>query len=86
MPKKMEFRSLAECLVDMGEPVISDFAKFDRPSQLHVGFQALHKFQAEQGRLPKPQCKEDADAFLTTCESVLATLKEGKFAILRKQT
>lgn len=76
MPKKMEFRSLAECLVDMGEPVISDFAKFDRPGQLHVGFQALHKFQAEQGRLPKPQCKEDADAFLTTCESVLATLKE----------
>jgi len=73
VPKKIEFRSLAECMVDMGEPVISDFAKFDRPGQLHIGFQALHKFEKEKGRLPRPKNDEDAAAFLALCEQVLGT-------------
>jgi hypothetical protein len=33
---------------------MSDFAKFDRPAQLHVAFQALHQFAAQAGRLPRP--------------------------------
>ena len=78
MPKNIEFRSLKECLVDLGEPVISDFAKFDRPIQLHVGFQALHQFEEEKGRLPKPKCQEDADEFLALCTKVVETLKKGK--------
>ena len=73
MPKRVEFRSLAECLVDMGEPVISDFAKFDRPGQLHIGFQALHQFEKEKGRLPRPKNEEDAAGFLAMCEQVLGT-------------
>jgi len=73
MPKRVEFRSLAECLVDMGEPVISDFAKFDRPGQLHIGFQALHQFEKEKGRLPRPKNDEDAAEFLAMCEQVLGT-------------
>ena len=32
--------------------LITDFAKFDRPGQLHIGFQALHKFVADKGMLP----------------------------------
>ena len=77
MPKKIEFRSLAECLVDLGEAVISDFAKFDRPIQLHVGFQALHQFEEKKGRLPKPKCQEDADKFLALCAKVVETLNKG---------
>jgi len=74
MPKKIEFRSLAECLVDLGEAVISDFAKFQRPEQLHVGFQALHDFEKAKGRLPKPKCKEDADDFIALCQEVAKKL------------
>jgi len=76
VPKKIEFRSLAECLVDLGEAVISDFAKFDRPIQLHVGFQALHQFEEKKGRLPKPKCQEDADKFLALCAKVVETLNK----------
>ena len=78
MPKKIEFRSLADCLVDLGEPVISDFAKFDRPGQLHVGFQALHRFHAEKSKLPAPRSEEDAAEFLSMCEQVLETMNKGE--------
>jgi len=77
MPKEIKFRSLAECLVDLGEPVISDFAKFDRPGQLHVGFQALHRFEQAKGKLPRPKSEEDAAEFLALCAQVLETQKEG---------
>lgn len=49
----------------MVEPefVMTDFAKFDRPGQLHIGFQALHAFQKKHGHLPAPwsQVKHDHD-------------------------
>uniref|UniRef100_A0A8C7XLE1 E1 ubiquitin-activating enzyme n=1 Tax=Oryzias sinensis TaxID=183150 RepID=A0A8C7XLE1_9TELE len=44
MPKKIGFP----------EFVMTDFAKFDRPGQLHVGFQAIHTFQKKHNRLPAP--------------------------------
>lgn len=60
MPKFIDFQSLEEQL-KKPELVISDFAKFDRPQQLHVGIQALHKFaEANNGKFPRPH--SDADA------------------------
>ncbi|EAA26907.2 putative ubiquitin-protein ligase [Neurospora crassa] len=59
MPKTIEFKSITNALKDP-EFVISDFAKFDRPQQLHIGFQALHAFAKSQGRLPRPMNDEDA--------------------------
>lgn len=59
MPKKIQFQSLSEQL-KTPEHVMSDFAKFDRPAQLHAGFQALHQFKEKHGNLPKPH--NDADA------------------------
>ena len=40
----------------LAEPefVLTDFAKFDRPGQLHVGFQAIHAFQKKHNHLPVP--------------------------------
>ena len=59
MPKTIEFKSITNALKDP-EFVISDFAKFDRPQQIHIGFQALHAFAQSQGRLPRPMNDEDA--------------------------
>ena len=62
MPKILDFEPMSKLIKNPGEKVlVSDFAKFDRPAQLHVGFQALHAF-AEQhnGELPRPH--NDADA------------------------
>lgn len=60
MPKIIDFQPLSEQLKNP-EHVISDFAKFDRPAQLHVGFQALHAFaEAHSGELPRPHHDTDA--------------------------
>ncbi|KAH6635587.1 hypothetical protein B0J18DRAFT_419199 [Chaetomium sp. MPI-SDFR-AT-0129] len=59
MPKFVDFKGITEALKDP-EFVISDFAKFDRPQQLHIGIQALHAFAQTHGRLPRPLNDEDA--------------------------
>uniref|UniRef100_A0A7N6A715 E1 ubiquitin-activating enzyme n=1 Tax=Anabas testudineus TaxID=64144 RepID=A0A7N6A715_ANATE len=44
MPKKISFKSISSSM-DEPEFVMTDFAKFESPGQLHVGFQAIHAFQ-----------------------------------------
>ncbi|KAF8251067.1 ubiquitin-activating enzyme E1 [Wilcoxina mikolae CBS 423.85] len=58
-PKIINFKSLAEQLAQP-EFVYSDFAKLDRPMQLHVGFQALHQFQQDHKAWPRPMNEQDA--------------------------
>ncbi|KAB8627246.1 hypothetical protein FH972_026079 [Carpinus fangiana] len=60
MPKIISFEPLRQQL-QKPELMMSDFAKFDRPQQLHVGFQALQAFAEKNGGIfPKPH--NDADA------------------------
>jgi ubiquitin-activating enzyme E1 len=59
MPKIIDFKSFTPSLKEP-EFVMSDFAKFDRPQQLHLGFQALHAFQFAKNRLPNPMDDDDA--------------------------
>lgn len=59
MPKIMNFKNFTSALKEP-EFVMSDFAKFDRPQQLHLGFQALHAFQVASKRLPNPMDENDA--------------------------
>jgi ubiquitin-activating enzyme E1 len=59
MPKFIDFKAVSESL-KKPEFLISDYAKFDRPEQLHVGFQALHAFAQGKGHLPRPHNDDDA--------------------------
>ncbi|ODQ79323.1 hypothetical protein BABINDRAFT_62720 [Babjeviella inositovora NRRL Y-12698] len=59
MPQQVSFQPLLQQL-QAPEYVYSDFAKFDRPPQYHVGFQALHAFQTRHSQLPRPHHAEDA--------------------------
>ncbi|KAI5919792.1 hypothetical protein F4810DRAFT_685700 [Camillea tinctor] len=59
MPKILEFKKFSAALKEP-EFLMSDFAKFDRPQQLHIGFEALHAFVQSQGRLPRPMNEDDA--------------------------
>ncbi|ATZ55548.1 Bcuba1 [Botrytis cinerea B05.10] len=77
MPKFIDFKPLSVALKDP-EHLISDYAKFDRPQQLHVGFQALHGFQESQGRLPRPMNGEDS---LVIIESAKTFIKNQKLDI-----
>lgn len=69
MPKTTQFKPLKESLANP-EFVVTDFAKFDHPQQLHLAFHALHKFKTVHGRLPKAWSAEDASAFVTLAKSV----------------
>ncbi|KXH63979.1 ubiquitin-activating enzyme E1 [Colletotrichum salicis] len=68
MPKKINFKSFSVALKEP-EFMISDFAKFDRPQQLHLGFQALHAFVESQGRFPNPLDDTDATVILRSAEA-----------------
>lgn len=58
------------------EFLISDFAKYDRPMQLHLGFQALGQFVEKNGRYPKPRNEKDAEEVLAATKALLDTVEE----------
>lgn len=68
MPKIMDFKTISAAMKDP-EFVISDFAKFDRPQQLHVGFEALHAFAQTHGRMPRPMNEEDATVLVASVKT-----------------
>ncbi|KAI8913608.1 hypothetical protein EDD86DRAFT_201034 [Gorgonomyces haynaldii] len=51
---------------------ITDFAKFDRPEQLHWSFQALDAFNNKHKRFPKPHDEQDAAIFLELVKEIKA--------------
>lgn len=70
MPKKLNFKPLSESLKN-AEFLITDFGKMDYPQQLHVAFTALHKFEAGEGRLPKPWSIDDAAKFMDYVKNIV---------------
>ncbi|CAG2112211.1 unnamed protein product, partial [Medioppia subpectinata] len=55
--------------------VVSDFAKSERPAQLHVAFQALHAFIESNARLPNSWSDADATLFLKNVANLRAKHK-----------
>eukprot|EP00527_Entomoneis_sp_CCMP2396_P002422 CAMPEP_0198150574 /NCGR_PEP_ID=MMETSP1443-20131203/51491_1 /TAXON_ID=186043 /ORGANISM="Entomoneis sp., Strain CCMP2396" /LENGTH=409 /DNA_ID=CAMNT_0043815923 /DNA_START=29 /DNA_END=1255 /DNA_ORIENTATION=- len=54
-PVTMHFEPYDKKLQEPGEFMLSDFAKFDRPTVLHLGFQAIAEYMAKNdGELPSP--------------------------------
>lgn len=76
MPKVIDFQPFSRQLQDP-ELLMSDFAKFDRPPQLHVGFQALHRFaKAHGGNLPRPHNEGDASEVFQLAQSIATGSKD----------
>ncbi|KAH6577593.1 hypothetical protein BASA61_006286 [Batrachochytrium salamandrivorans] len=69
MPKTFTFKSLRES-IKTPEFLISDFAKFDRPAQLHAAFQALDLYQTKHNQLPRPRNMTDAAEVLEMTKSI----------------
>ncbi|KAF3482219.1 ubiquitin-activating enzyme E1 [Arthroderma uncinatum] len=83
MPKFIDFQPFSQQL-KKPEFVISDFAKFDRPAQLHIGIQALHKFaETHDNQLPRPHHEEDAKEVIALVQK-LAGEGEDKIEIDEK--
>ena len=76
MPTVVNFQPLTKQLHDP-ELLISDFAKFDRPQQLHIGFQALHRFTKDhEGGLPRPHNESDASEVFQHAQSIANEAKD----------
>ncbi|NP_001080185.1 ubiquitin-activating enzyme E1 [Xenopus laevis] len=69
MPKKISFKPLREALQE-ADILITDFAKFDHPALLHLGFQGLHEFQKKHGHLPKAHNEADALEVLALTQAI----------------
>ena len=68
--KQLKFKSLSESLKSPGEFLLSDFSKIERPSLLHVGFQALDTFCSLQQRFPLPGNQEDANSLISLAKKI----------------
>mmetsp|Transcript_8616 Transcript_8616/g.25519 ORF Transcript_8616/g.25519 Transcript_8616/m.25519 type:complete len:1052 (-) Transcript_8616:89-3244(-) len=74
-PVTIAFETYEKRLADLGECMMSDFAKFDRPPLLHKAFQALEEFRSgNAGEYPTPgdvdACKKVVDIVNTAIASV----------------
>ncbi|KAL3853736.1 hypothetical protein ACJMK2_017251 [Sinanodonta woodiana] len=69
MPKTLGFKPITEAM-KAPEFVLTDFAKFDRPGQLHIAFQALHEYKKKKGTLPRARSKQDGDEFLAIVKEI----------------
>ncbi|GLI63113.1 hypothetical protein VaNZ11_006018 [Volvox africanus] len=76
-PKALVFKTLEKAISEPGEFLLTDFSKLDRAAQLHVGFQALDKFEAETGRSPRPADASDAAKLQSLAEQINASLPDG---------
>ncbi|XP_027334070.1 ubiquitin-activating enzyme E1 1 isoform X2 [Abrus precatorius] len=77
-PKVLNFKPLREALSDPGDFLLSDFSKFDRPTLLHLAFQALDKFISELGRFPVAGSEEDAQKLISFATSINDNSGDGK--------
>ncbi|KAH1572050.1 SPS-sensor component ptr3 [Aspergillus fumigatus] len=76
MPKFVDFEPFSEQL-KKPELMVSDFAKFDRPQQLHIGVQALHKFaEAHDGQYPRPHNDDDAQEVIKIANELASSQEE----------
>ncbi|TKA79345.1 Ubiquitin-activating enzyme E1 1 [Cryomyces minteri] len=76
MPKFIDFEPLSTQL-KKPELMMSDFAKFDRPAQLHVGFQALQAFaEKRNGGFPRPHNDADASEVWKLAEDLAGKAEE----------
>lgn len=68
MPKVVHFKPLKESIKEP-EFVITDFAKFERPSQIHLAYITLHKYIEQYGGTPKSWNDKDASAFVALAKT-----------------
>lgn len=69
MPIQITFKSLDEAFL-APEFLCTDYAKFDRPAQLHIAFHAFDQFIEKYGRKPKPWNNKDAELFIELCNTL----------------
>ncbi|XP_078589545.1 ubiquitin-like modifier-activating enzyme 6 [Branchiostoma floridae x Branchiostoma japonicum] len=75
VPTTVNFDSLEKQLTSPNLLTV-DFAKMQAPSTIHLGMWALHMFQKEHSRLPKPGDSDDAAKLLELAQSLNSKMHE----------
>lgn len=76
MPKKIDFASFRETQQNPPTLVV-DWAKFDRPQQVHAAFLALQKFRSKKGgALPRPKNESDAEEIFAMAKETAAGMQD----------
>jgi len=70
-PAVLKFLSLEES-IKRPEHLLSDFAKMDRPDQLHLAFQAIHAFRQKHRKWPTPRDEAHANEVLAFANEINA--------------
>ena len=73
MPKQIHFKPLAESLEEP-EFLITDFAKFDRPAQLHLAFRTLDAYVKKEGCFPAPWSRKNSQSFIDLAKELNSSL------------
>jgi ubiquitin-activating enzyme E1 len=68
-PVVMSFEPYGKKVEEPGEFMLSDFAKFDRPPVLHLGFRAIAAYAEEKGVFPSPGDAAAVQAVLALAKS-----------------
>lgn len=81
-PVALAFKPLRQALVEPGDFLLSDFAKFEQPGVLHQAFRALHEWRAGHGG-GDPVPGEDAPAaeVAALARALNSRAAEGEFRI-----
>jgi len=69
-PKDISFKPLSAALSDMGEPLMTDFAKFCSPNLMHLCYQTLHTWVEREGSAPRPWNKDDSAKFVNLAKEL----------------
>jgi len=69
-PITMEFETYEAALENPGDLMMSDFAKFDRPPLLHLGYKALDMFMDKYSALPEAGNQEMAKEVVEMAKSI----------------
>ncbi|KAK6625245.1 E1 ubiquitin-activating protein [Polyplax serrata] len=69
MPKTLSFKSYKDAICNP-QILITDYAKFEHPQQIHLAFLTLHQFKKAKNSLPRPWNEEDANTFVEMAKSV----------------
>lgn len=74
MPVEVSFRPLQDALDDPNDLfMVTDFGKFETPSQLHLAFKTMHQFKKDKGCLPRSWSEQDAKDFANMAKELNQT-------------
>jgi len=83
IPKAINFLSLEDAIKNP-EYVLTDFANFERPNDVHIAFQTLELYKNKYNEYPKAWNNEDANKFFELALTITSEIHENIIRLFAK--